>query len=110
MQATDPLVAILEEYRIDDEPAYVIAEVNGRLLVTPRAYPEETPVAIVNNSSGYTICYEQYSAEYPTPELTATAVHLTLLRSGSSLVDGPYVYRCLQIPRIGAQPCTEQEK
>lgn len=110
MQATDPLAAILEEYRIDDEPAYVIAEVNGRLLVTPRAYPEQTPVTIVNDSSGYTIYYEQHSVTYSTAELAATAVRLTVLNLSASLIDGPYVYRCLQIPSIGVRSCTEQEK
>lgn len=77
MYSTDTLVKILEECREGGSPAFVLAEVDGLLHVTPRSRPEARPVTISRDPSGYTL-YFTCATRCPTADLASSAIHRIL--------------------------------
>lgn len=78
MEATDPLIQMLEECGDEDQPAFTLVYSSGELDVTPRHDASADPVTVTRDAVGYTVTYGTTSSEWTVPELAVAAIHCIL--------------------------------
>lgn len=80
MDATDPLIMILERAEDDDgQPAYILVQVSGELRVTLRRQPDARPVTVNRDAIGYTLAYGETNAGCATPEQAERFIRASLI-------------------------------
>lgn len=78
MEATDPLIQLLEECREGGQPAFTLVYSSGELDVTPRRDASADPVTVTRDAVGYTVTHGAMSSEWTAPELAVAAIHFIL--------------------------------